>query len=88
MNTLLITPTKCTVLIKAASPKYVSVSQCMTLGSRKKKNMWIPVSRAGMTPDCAANGELFECEITRKEFEQASNPLVERTINTFSSGGI
>ncbi len=27
------------------------------------------------------NGELFECEITREEFEQAISPLVNKTIN-------
>jgi molecular chaperone HscA len=57
-------------------------------GIQEEKNMSIPASHAGMTSDCAANGELFECEITRKEFEQASNPLVERTINTFSPSSI
>ena len=28
-------------------------------GIQEEKNIWIPASRAGMTPDCAANGELF-----------------------------
>ncbi|MDR2548258.1 MAG: Hsp70 family protein, partial [Rickettsiales bacterium] len=42
---------------------------------------WIPASRTGMTPDCAANGVLFKCEITKEEFEQAISPLVNKTIN-------
>ncbi|MDR0288519.1 MAG: Hsp70 family protein [Rickettsiales bacterium] len=50
-------------------------------GIQERKNMWIPASRAGMTPDCAANGVLFKCEITKEEFEQAVSPSVNKTIN-------
>ncbi|MGL9725930.1 MAG: Hsp70 family protein [Wolbachia sp.] len=54
------------------------VIQVADTGIKERKNMW---SHIGMTPDYAANGELFECEITRAEFEQAISPLVNRTMN-------
>ncbi|NSM56793.1 Hsp70 family protein [Wolbachia endosymbiont of Atemnus politus] len=57
------------------------VIQVADTGIQERKNMWIPASRAGMTPDCAANGVLFECEITKEEFEQSISPLVNKTVN-------
>ncbi len=57
------------------------VIQVADTGIQERKNIWIPASRAGMTPDCAANGVLFKCEITKEEFEQAISPLVNKTVN-------
>ncbi|WP_410542759.1 Hsp70 family protein [Wolbachia endosymbiont of Tetranychus urticae] len=57
------------------------VIQVADTGIQERKSMWIPVSSTGMTPDCTANGELFECKITKEEFEQAISPLVNKTIN-------
>ncbi|WP_265037094.1 Hsp70 family protein [Wolbachia endosymbiont (group A) of Anomoia purmunda] len=50
-------------------------------GIQEEKNMWISASRAEMTSNRVVSGELFKCEITREEFEQAISPLVNRTIN-------
>ncbi|WP_353284389.1 Hsp70 family protein [Wolbachia endosymbiont (group A) of Lasioglossum fulvicorne] len=50
-------------------------------GIQEEKNMWISASRAEMTSNRVVSGELFECEITREEFEQAISPLVSKTIN-------
>ncbi|MBR9983795.1 MAG: Hsp70 family protein [Wolbachia endosymbiont of Homalodisca vitripennis] len=56
----------------------IRLSPVIPVRDQERKNMW---SRAGMTPDCAANGVLFECKITKEEFEQAISPLVNKAIN-------